>query len=142
MVIDDRPELLNRDCFPEPITLKLIGSFDQACSGLTIDRDCYLVILSRSHSLDKLVLCQALRTDAAYLGMIGSQRKRDTIFQSVLNEGFSKEDLEKVHSPIGLEIGADTPEEIAVSIIAQLIQVRSDRLRTLPASQLMSGQPS
>ena len=74
---------------------------------------------------DKLVLEQALKTEARYIGMIGSRKKRDIIYKKLLEEGFSKSDLARVHSPIGLEIGADTPEEIAVSIVAELIKVRA-----------------
>ncbi|RLF58866.1 MAG: XdhC/CoxI family protein, partial [Thermoplasmata archaeon] len=74
---------------------------------------------------DKEVLAQALRTNARYVGMIGSRRKRDIIYQRLLEEGFTLEDLARVHSPIGLSIGAETPAEIAVSIVAELIQERA-----------------
>jgi xanthine dehydrogenase accessory factor len=72
-----------------------------------------------------VVLAQALKTPAAYIGMIGSRRKRDTIYQSLLAEGFTEADIARVYSPIGLTIGADTPEEIGVSIAAELIAVRA-----------------
>jgi len=66
-----------------------------------------------------------LRSNAGYIGMIGSRRKRDAIYEILLQEGFSQADIDRVHSPIGLSIGAETPEEIAVSIVAEMIQVRS-----------------
>jgi len=72
------------------------------------------------------VLRQALRTKAAYIGMIGSRTKRDLTFQALLDEGFTKADLERVHSPIGLSIKAETPAEIAVSIAAELIEIRAE----------------
>jgi len=71
------------------------------------------------------VLAQALRTRAGYIGMIGSRRKRAAIYASLKNDGFTDADLARVHSPIGLPIAADTPEEIAVSIAAELIRVRA-----------------
>jgi xanthine dehydrogenase accessory factor len=73
---------------------------------------------------DKIVLAQALKTKAGYIGMIGSSRKRNIIYEKLLEEGFTEKELSRVHSPIGLDIGADTPEEIAVSIVAELIKVR------------------
>ena len=74
---------------------------------------------------DKTVLAEALRTPAAYVGMIGSRRKREIIFQALREEGFSQQDLDRVHSPIGLDIAAETPAELAVSIVGELIQVRA-----------------
>jgi xanthine dehydrogenase accessory factor len=85
------------------------------------------VIVTRGHLHDKTVLEQALKTDAGYIGMIGSRRKRDLIYQELLTKGFNQADLGRVHAPIGLAIGAETPEEIAVSIVAELIQVRASR---------------
>ena len=84
----------------------------------------YLVIVTRGHMHDKNVLAQALKTKAGYIGMIGSSRKRNIIYEKLLEEGFTQEDLSRVHSPIGLDIGAETPEEIAVSIVAEMIKVR------------------
>ncbi len=125
IVVDDRPELLTREFFPEPIKLVPVKSLDSCCEDLQIDEDSFLVVLTRSHMFDKSVLQQSLRLPFGYLGMIGSRRKRNTIYETLQKEGFSKEELEKVHSPIGLDIGANTPAEIAVSIIAQLIEVRA-----------------
>ncbi|HKJ64369.1 MAG TPA: XdhC family protein, partial [Desulfopila sp.] len=88
--------------------------------------DDYVVIVTRGHLHDRTVLAQALRTDAGYIGMIGSRRKRAAIYTTLKNDGFTDTDLARVHNPIGLPIGADTPEEIAVSIAAELIQVRAD----------------
>ena len=76
------------------------------------------------HIHDHTVLAQALKTNAGYIGMIGSRRKRDAIYAALLAAGFTQADIKRVHSPIGLAIGAETPEEIAVSIVAELIAVR------------------
>jgi len=105
----------------------VIPSFHQAFVGLGIDWDSYVVILTRGHLHDKAVLEQALKSDAGYIGMIGSKRKRDLIYKELLGKGFTESDLERVCAPIGLAIGAETPEEIAVSIVAELIRTRADR---------------
>jgi xanthine dehydrogenase accessory factor len=94
-------------------------------NGLAVNRSSFIVIVTRGHLHDKTVLMQALRTEATYIGMIGSRRKRDHIFTALLKQRFTEADLKRVHSPIGLDISAETPEEIAVSIVAELIQARS-----------------
>jgi xanthine dehydrogenase accessory factor len=123
-VVDDRAEFSNPADFPEAGAVHRLP-FDQVMAHLPVDADSYLVIVTRGHLHDKEVLAQALKTPARYLGMIGSRRKRDAIYEKLLEEGFTREDLSRVHSPIGLEIGAETPEEIAVSIVAELIQMRA-----------------
>ncbi len=125
VVLDDRPDFANADRFPNADGINVISSFHQAFDGLEIDRDSYLVIVTRGHLHDKTVLEQALKTKAGYIGMIGSKRKRDLIYRELLDKGFTSEDLGRVYAPIGLAIDAETPEEIAVSIVAELIQVRA-----------------
>lgn len=127
LVIDDRDGFASRDRFPEPIELKVLDDFDSCMEGLSIDDDSYLVVVTRGHLHDKVVLSQAFRTDAGYIGMIGSRHKRDTLYRALLGEGFSQADLDRVHCPIGLSIGAETPEEIAISILSELIQVRAGK---------------
>ena len=125
VVLDDREEFANNRRFPEADEVRVLSSFDHALAGLSIDADSYLVILTRGHLHDKTVLHQALQSPAGYIGMIGSRKKRDTIYRALEDEGFSLVDFEKVHCPIGLSIGAQTPEEIAVSIVSELIHARS-----------------
>jgi xanthine dehydrogenase accessory factor len=125
VVLDDRAEFANRHRFPEADEVRVLDSFDQAMEGLFVHADSYLVILTRGHLHDKTVLQQALKTPAGYIGMIGSRKKRDAIYRALENEGFSADDFARVHCPIGLSIGAQTPEEIAVSIVAELIHARS-----------------
>lgn len=127
VVVDDRQEFANAERFPRADRVIVVPSSHQSLEGLEIDRNSYLVIVTRGHLHDKTVLEQALNTDAGYIGMIGSRRKRDLIYQELLTKGFSQSDLGRVHAPIGLAIGAETPEEIAVSIVAELIQVRAGR---------------
>ncbi len=124
IVIDDRPEFANKDRFPES-RVRVIKSFQHAMEGLSVDEDSYIVIVTRGHQHDQVVLEQALKTPAAYIGMIGSRAKSQAIFDSLLKSGkATPSDISRVHSPIGLPIGGQTPEEIAVSIVAELISVR------------------
>jgi xanthine dehydrogenase accessory factor len=124
VVIDDRAEFSNPENFPyakEVIT----SSFGNVMDRLPVNESSYLIIVTRGHAHDKIVLEQALRTPAKYIGMIGSSRKIKIIYKNLLKEGFAQEQLDSVHSPIGLEICAETPEEIAVAIVGELIKVRA-----------------
>lgn len=125
VVVDDREDFADPDYFPTAQEVCCIP-FEGSLERFPIGRDDFLVIVTRGHLHDKTVLAQALETDARYLGMIGSTRKRDIIYQKLKDEGFTDEHLSRVHCPIGLEIGADTPSEIAVSIVAELIQAKSE----------------
>jgi xanthine dehydrogenase accessory factor len=134
IVVDDRKGYANRERFPQVDAVRVIADFDTAIeelvrSDLEIDEMSFIVIFTRGHRHDRSVLAQALKTQAAYIGMIGSRRKRDLIYAALEKEGFTKTDLAKVYSPIGLAIQAETPEEIAVSIVAELIQERARMLR-------------
>jgi xanthine dehydrogenase accessory factor len=126
VVLDDRREFANNQRFPTAGRVIVLDNFEQALEGLDIDRDSYLVIVTRGHAHDKTVLGQALKTSAGYIGMIGSRRKRDTIYRALFSEGFSEKDIARVYCPIGLEIEAETPEEIAVSVVAELIKARAE----------------
>jgi xanthine dehydrogenase accessory factor len=128
VVLDDRAEYANRTRFAGPTELVLLKSFDRL-PNLGIDENSYLVIVTRGHVHDKVVLEQALRSAAGYIGMIGSRRKRDKTYEVLLQEGFLKRDLDRVYSPIGTDIKAETPEELAVSIVGELIKVRAERER-------------
>jgi len=122
-VIDDRAEFASADRFPEAESV-LAGDFTKTFPKLKIDKSSYIVIVTRGHQNDELVLEWAINTPAKYIGMIGSQTKVKTIYSHLLAKGVSQQRLDSVHSPIGLEIGAQTPEEIAVSILAEIIKVR------------------
>lgn len=123
VVVDDRLEFANPERFPEA-EQTLVTDFAQACSQLEIDESGYIVIVTYAHKCDEVALEGALRTRAKYIGMIGSRTKNKVIFSHLQDKGISPELLNKVQAPIGLEINAQTPEEIAVSILAQLIKVR------------------
>ena len=123
VVMDDRAEFANSDRYPQARDVYVLTSFDDCISDLGPDD--YVIIVTRGHLHDREVLAQALKTEAGYIGMIGSKRKREAVYLSLLDEGFTETDLQRVHCPIGLTIGADTPEEIAGSIVAELIQARA-----------------
>jgi len=125
-VVDDREEFANEKRFPLADRL-LSAPFAEAFHHLAIDPDTYLVIVTRGHAFDRDVLRLALQFRSAYVGMIGSRKKIRAIFESLKEEGVAREQLEEVHSPIGLDIGAKTPEEIALSIAAELVRVRAGR---------------
>jgi len=122
-VIDDRAEFANADRFPEADTT-LAGDFTSSFPKLKIDKSSYIVIVTRNHQYDDMVLEWAVGTKAKYIGMIGSKTKTKAIFSHLVAKGITKEQLARVHAPIGLEINAQTPEEIAVSILAEIIKVR------------------
>ncbi len=122
-VIDDRAEFASSARFPEADTV-LAEEFASSFPKLKIDKSSYIVIVTRGHQHDELVLEWAVGTPAKYIGMIGSKTKVKTIFSHLLAKGISKGQLGRVHAPIGLKIEAQTPEEIAVSILAEIIKVR------------------
>lgn len=126
IVIEDLEELGNRERFPE--AEQIIDSFDvKDWRGVPLDQRSYAVIVTRDHQQDQALLEQLLPHDLAYLGLIGSQRKILMFRQRLLNKGFAEKALERVHAPIGLRIGAQTPPEIAIAIAAELIAVRAAR---------------
>jgi len=127
VVLDDRAEFANSERFPLADDVRVIESFHLAFSDLPVDPDSYLVILTRGHHHDRTVLREALGTDAGYIGMIGSRRKRDAIYAALRDAGHTDTDFARVHCPIGVGIQAETPEEIAVSIVAELIAARAAR---------------
>jgi xanthine dehydrogenase accessory factor len=122
-VIDDRAEFANADRFPEADTI-LAEDFAKSFPRLKIDKSSYIVIVTRNHQYDDMVLEWAVGTGAKYIGMIGSKTKNKAIFSHLLSKGIAKKQLDRVHAPIGLEINAQTPEEIAVSILAEIVKVR------------------
>jgi xanthine dehydrogenase accessory factor len=132
-VIDDRADYLTPERFPGCELLE-IGGFD-AVPALPVDDNTYILIITRGHVGDAAALRWALGTRPYYLGMIGSVSKRDVLYQQLESEGFSVQRLQQVHCPIGLSIGAQTPEEIAVSIMAQIISEKKRKGRAAPADK-------
>src|SRR5437588_6434715 len=131
IVVDDRDAYANRDRFPHANEV-IAQDFDQAMARLSPNETSYIVIVTRGHRDDMRVLRWAVQTRARYVGMIGSKRKTITIFRELLKEGIAEKLFERVHAPVGLDIGAITPEEIAIAITAELIAVRRRVERPLP----------
>lgn len=134
-VVDDRPYFANRGRFPWAGEV-LCESFEKAIGMLSITSSDYIVILTRGHRYDGECLRSLYRQPSgAYLGMIGSRRRVKSLKQQLIEEGISEKWLEKLHSPVGLDIGAVTPEEIAISILAEVIEVKrkpeKEGMRTL-----------
>lgn len=122
-VTDDRPQFANAERFPDAQRI-LVAPFEEQFDQLAIDARTSVVIVTRGHSHDELCMERALRTPARYIGLVGS-RTKVAVFRARLREkGFSEEDLDRVVCPCGLDIGAETPEEIAVSILGELIARR------------------
>lgn len=134
VVLDDRADYANAARFPEADEVIVLRDNETAFSQFSPDPESYIVIVTRGHLHDHTILRQALRVPAVYTGMIGSKRKREEIYRALEEEGVARAELEKVYSPIGLPIGAESPEEIAVSIVAELVQVRARHLANQPVT--------
>jgi len=130
-VVDDREAYANRERFPEAREI-IAENYEQAMARLAPNESSYIVIATRGHRDDMRVLRWAVQTPARYIGMIGSKRKTLTIFKELTEEGIAANLFNRVHAPVGLDIGAITPEEIAVAITAELIAVRRCVERDLP----------
>ena len=130
-VIDDREVYASRERFPEAQEV-IADDFDKVTARLQLNESSYVVIVTRGHRDDMRVLRWAVQTPARYIGMIGSKRKTITIFKELQKEGLAPELFDRVHAPVGLDIGAITPEEIAVAITAELIAMRRNVERKLP----------
>ncbi len=135
-VVDDRPEYANARRFPEAHRTLAVG-FDASWDSIRIRESTSIVIVTRGHKFDERILERAVQTPARYIGMIGSRRKVTATFEHLVGRGTPRELLKNVRSPIGLEIGALTAEEIGISITAELIAVRRGVLSPAGA---MSGR--
>ncbi|MFC2068556.1 XdhC family protein [Chloroflexota bacterium] len=123
VVIDDRPEFATPQRFPEA-EQTIIVDYARAFTQLTVRKSDYIVIITNAHKGDEAVLEEALKTEAKYIGMLSSKSGSDVVFSHLKAKGVPQEILDKVHTPIGLKIRAQTPAEIAISILAEVIKVR------------------
>ncbi|MEW5977756.1 MAG: XdhC family protein [Acidobacteriota bacterium] len=133
VIIDNRPQYANSERFPEAVAIHS-SSFDEAFSQIVPNEFSYLVIVTRGHQEDQTVLRWAIKTQARYIGMIGSKVKKRTLFNNLIAEGVSEEELSRVFSPMGIDINALLPEEIAISVVAQMIQVRRSKPGSITSS--------
>jgi xanthine dehydrogenase accessory factor len=129
VVVDDRGEFASRERFPRADRLVVAEEFGgvlaRELADEPVDELACMVIVTRGHEHDALVLAQALASRAGYVGMIGSRSKRDATYRALGEQGYGDADFARVHSPIGLDIDAQTPEEIAVAVVAELIAHRA-----------------
>ncbi len=123
IVCDDRSEYANPQRFADADEIVVVD-VDRPFDRIRIDDCSYIVIVTRGHTQDAMALEQALKTPARYIGMIGSRRKTLTILEKLREQGVPQEQLDRVYSPIGISIGAVTPEEIALSIVCELVKIR------------------
>ena len=122
-IVDDRPEFANEERFPYAEQV-VVAPYDRWSSEVSLSVNSFVVVATRGHRFDDMALESALDTPSRYIGLLGSRRKTLMIYQRLVRQGTSPERLKQVRSPIGLDIGALTPEELAVSIMSEIIMVR------------------
>ncbi len=137
-VADDRAQFANRDNIPDAHEL-VVSEFADVFSRVSVDRGTYLVIATRGHNHDFEAVQAALRTEAGYIGLLGSRRKKGILMNTLKAAGFSQDDIGRVIIPVGLPIGSVTPEEIAVSIMAQIIRCRRERTPRVGGADACGG---
>ncbi len=137
-IIDDRESFANKERFP--MASEIYTSFEDAFEKIHPNSSSYLVIVTRGHKDDMRVLAWAVNTNARYIGMIGSKRKVISVYKALEKEGYAPGKFEHVRAPVGLEIGALTPEEIAVSIAAELIAIRRNAPQNLSHKSVRTSE--
>jgi xanthine dehydrogenase accessory factor len=130
-VVDDRESYANRERFPDARDI-FADDYDRVLPQLAPGDSSFMVIVTRGHRDDMRILRWAVETPCRYIGMIGSERKFITVARELEKDGIAREKLERVYSPVGLDIGALTPEEIAISVVAEMIAIRRHSSATLP----------
>jgi len=145
VVMDDRPDMVSEARFPHAAE-RIAGEIAGCLAEIELTPQWHVVIVTRGHAYDQEALRVVVDSPAAYVGMIGSRRKVRTTFERLMADGVPASSLERVHSPIGLDIGAQTPAEIAISILAEIIWLRKGaRGRSIagpPASMKIGPQPA
>lgn len=147
VVLDDRASFARAERFPTADRV-IVGGFESELAKMPVHADTYIVLVTRGHSFDVEALRSVIRNDPAYIGMIGSKRRVWAVFKLLHDEGISIEDIKKVYAPIGLDLAAETPAEIALTIAAEMVKIRrggkapslSDELRERYAKLLAEGK--
>jgi xanthine/CO dehydrogenase XdhC/CoxF family maturation factor len=121
ILIDDRPEFASRERLPDSRIRLIVGDYAKVIDDIQLGINSAVVIVTRGHQFDEVCLRGTVRSNLGYLGMIGSKRRVFSIINRLERDGYSRADFEKLHAPIGLQIGAKSPQEIAVAIIAEII---------------------
>lgn len=135
-VIDDRAEFAHRDYFSDPKIQLKAEPFETAIKSINISSSTSVVIVTRGHKHDEDCLRLLLSSKAQYLGMIGSRRRVTVVKEKLKEEGFCADQLAKLYAPIGLDIGAKTPEELALTILAEIVLVRNRGLEAMTCHPL------
>ena len=125
-VVDDREEFSNSERFPDAAGTFKVPDYGHSFEDVPINANTFIVVATRGHWFDDVALEAAVKTPAKYIGLLGSRRKTIMIYQRLVQLGMSPERLKAVHAPVGLDIGARTPEELAVSIMSEIIMFRHD----------------
>lgn len=123
VIVDDRESYANRERFEEAHEIHA-GEYEDICKNLNVTSSSYIIIVTRGHRDDMRVLRWAVGTSARYIAMIGSRRKVISVVKELEREGFDRSAFERIYAPMGFDIGAVTPEEIAVSVVAEMIAMR------------------
>lgn len=124
VIFEDREEYAGRDRFPECEVI--LGDIGESLRNYPIASDCHVVIVTRGHECDGAALRAVLGSSAAYVGMIGSKNKVRFMMDKLVSEGIDPKELDRVYAPIGLKLGGNTPSEIAVSILAEIMLVKNN----------------
>ena len=122
-VFDDREQFANPDRFPDA-DITMVGDYRNGFDNLPVNANSFVVVATRGHQFDDAAVSGALRTPASYVGLLGSKRKTILIFEELIRNGFDAEELRRINAPIGLDIGGRTPEEIAISVMSEIIAFR------------------
>ena len=122
-VVDDRASFANRERFPG-VEETIVASFEESLDSIDVTENTFILIVTRGHGYDQVVLEKAIQSPARYVGLVGSRRKIRIILKNLLDKGIPPKTFSNFYAPIGLEIGSETPQEIAVSVIAELISLR------------------
>jgi xanthine dehydrogenase accessory factor len=135
-VIDDREDFASRERFPMAEDVRA-GDIGAHLDAIELDPTTHVVLVSRGHQQDEMALRHSVGRGAAFVGMIGSRRRTATVRRHLLDDGYDPADLDQVSTPIGLDIGAETPEEIAISILAEIVMLR----RGGTGARMRDGRP-
>ena len=128
VIFDDREEFANRERFPEADEI-IFGKMEETVKNYSVDENSYIIIVTRGHENDKECLKAILdkKVSPKYIGMVGSRGKVLSTYKELLDEGYSKEELKKIYSPIGLDISSSEPKEIALGIMAEITAVKNQK---------------
>ena len=146
IIVDDREMFANAERFPEAEQI-VVGDFDAGVASLDLTPNSYVLVATRGHKYDDAALLAAARSKAGYVGLLGSKRKAAMIFRRLFEEGIDGERIGEIRAPVGLDIGGRSPEEIAVSVMAEILAVRHGKKggvlkadRLLPKARQLAGR--